>query len=62
MPFCPVDLSGSGTVESTVFSQTMDKREGGADTSNAHLTRLGSALPHMSTFPSEQQRPIPAWM
>lgn len=47
MPFCLVDLSASGTMESTVFSQTMDKREGGADTSNSLLTLVGSGLCHM---------------
>lgn len=47
MPFSLVDLSASGTMESTVFRQTVDKREGGADTSNSHRTLLGSGMCRM---------------
>lgn len=44
VPFPLVDLSASETMESSVFSQKMDKVEGGADTPASYLLLLGDGV------------------
>lgn len=44
VPFPLVDLSASEAMESSVFSQKMDKVEGGADTPASYLLLLGDGV------------------